>query len=130
MFLHQLESSSCGKGARCVAVLHDAHCTILDGTLSLIIEKLSLQQSQMKGQSLLSASYDEKLGWSRTLDPSHPRTPVMSLSLSHHSSFSSQSGSLLRSKVSQKVVSRSELYERFKTIIVKAVEFFTYSGQY
>lgn len=125
-FLHQLESNSCGKTSRCVAVLRDAHCTILDGTLSIIIEKLSLQHSQMKGQSLLSASYDDKLGWSRTLDPSHLRVPMMSMSLSHHSSFSSNSGSLLRSKLT-KDVSRSELYERFKTIVIKAVEFFTYS---
>lgn len=112
---------------RCVNVLHEAHCTILDGTLNLIIEKLSSQHSQMKGQSLLSASYDDKLGWSRGMESGHVRVPVMSLSLSHHSSFSSQGGSLLRGKPS-KDVSRSELYERFKTIVVKSVEFFTYSG--
>lgn len=129
-FLHQLESSSCGRGSRCVTVLHDAHCTILDGTLSLIMERLSSPQSQMKGQSLLSASYDEKLGWSRGLDSGHLRAPVMSLSLSHHSSFSSHSGSLLRPRTSQKEVSRSELYDRFKTIIIKAVEFFTFAEPY
>ncbi|XP_034250095.1 lysosomal-trafficking regulator isoform X2 [Thrips palmi] len=125
-FLHQLESSSCGKAARCVSVLQDAHCTILDGTLSLLIEKLSSHPNQMKGQSLLSASYDDKLGWTRALDSGHLRVPVMSLSLSHHSSFSSQSGSLLRTKP-LKDVSRSELYERFKIVVEKAVEFFTYS---
>lgn len=82
----------------------------------------------MKGQSLLSASYDDKLGWTRAMDTSHLRVPVMSLSLSHHSSFSSQSGSLLRTKPS-KDISKSELYERFKTVLEKAVEFFTYSGK-
>ena len=127
-FLYQLESTSCGKASRCVTVLHEAHCTILDGTLNLIMEKLSLQHSKMKGQSLLSASYDDKLGWSSALDSGHLRVPVMSLSLSHHSSFSSQGGSLLRGKPT-KDISRSELYERFKTIVVKAVEFFIYSGK-
>lgn len=125
-FLHQLESSSCGKASRCVAVLQDAHCTILDGTLSLLIEKLSSHPNQMKGQSLLSASYDDKLGWTRAMESGHPRVPVMSLSLSHHSSFSFQSGSLLRTK-QFKDVSRSELYDRFKIVVEKAVEFFTYS---
>lgn len=125
-FLHQLESNSCGKESRCVSVLRDTHCTILDGILSILIEKLSSQHSQMKGKSLLSASYDDKIGWSRALDSGHVRVPVMSLSLSHHSSFSSHSGSLLRSKV-PKDISRSELFERFKTVVVKAVEYFTYS---
>ncbi|KAK3927653.1 Lysosomal-trafficking regulator [Frankliniella fusca] len=125
-FLYQLESNSCGKESRCVSVLRDAHCTILDGTLSILIEKLSSQHSQMKGKSLLSASYDDKIGWSRAVDSGHLRVPVMSLSLSHHSSFSSHSGSLLRSKV-PKDISRSELFERFKTVVVKSVEYFTYS---
>ncbi|XP_068085277.1 lysosomal-trafficking regulator [Anabrus simplex] len=131
-FIEKMERSSCGVHSHCVTVARDTQCIILDGALDILQDKIStLQQPGSKLRntssflsSVLSANYDDQFYQTNYEHKSAARGGHTSSSSS--SSFSSIHSSFnARTNLQSKEVPRSEINERLKNIITKAVDFLT-----
>ncbi|KAF7992714.1 hypothetical protein HCN44_005058 [Aphidius gifuensis] len=109
------ERSQCGESTHCVGVIRDAQVVLFDGELDTLMSKVTTHS----GFRLLStASY---------LASASYLTSVLTTSSeqSDHESRSSSYGSLHSSNLSIKEPGKSEINERFRSIIIRAVEFIT-----
>ncbi|XP_011300955.1 lysosomal-trafficking regulator isoform X2 [Fopius arisanus] len=109
------ERHKCGSDSPCVTVVRDAQVVLFDGELDFLMAKVSTHSGfrlRSTASYLASASY---------------LTSVLTTSSeqSDHESRSSSYGSLHGSNTSVREPGRGEINERFKTIIVKTVEFLT-----
>ncbi|XP_015121948.1 lysosomal-trafficking regulator [Diachasma alloeum] len=109
------ERHQCGAESSCVTVIRDAQVVLFDGELDFLMAKVSTHSGfrlRSTASYLASASY---------------LTSVLTTSSeqSDHESRSSSYGSLHGSNTSVREPGRGEINERFKTIIVKTVEFLT-----
>ncbi|XP_054259566.1 lysosomal-trafficking regulator isoform X2 [Macrosteles quadrilineatus] len=128
-YLERLEAGFCGPKARCVMVLRSTQCVVLAHAENLIQDKINSQQlpaSRIRStasaflSSVLSPGFDdlEALVSPKLTSNSSSNSDSVN-SLSSNSTW----GSLGRPNK----VPRSEINDRFKMIITKAVEFFIYS---
>jgi len=118
VFLQEMEVSSCGATSRCVKVLRCTQCTILEGSLDIVVGKLSSDDGAH--QHILNPHGAD------VLSPWVLRPPSSSASNSSISTLGSVRSNLRRP---EKKIPKFELFDRFKTVVTKAVEFFVYSGK-
>ncbi|XP_063221149.1 lysosomal-trafficking regulator isoform X2 [Bacillus rossius redtenbacheri] len=126
-FVEQWERGSCGVESFCVTIARNAQCAVLEGALDILWDKLTATfqpNSNIRNNvflaSVLSTSYDEL-----PLHSANERLSSMSVAY-RKPAFSSQSGSyssFISKTHAHKEIPRSELNERFKSVLVKAVDF-------
>lgn len=141
-YLEKLELTYCGQHAPCVANLRSAQCIIFDLALDLIHDKITQQTvSRIRTtatalfSSVLSPGYEDLLGelqniQGRTVAATRSSTSDSVASLTSGSNTTAHTGGSGNSAgaVSKtNRVPRSEIIDRFKMIVNKAVEFFIYS---
>ncbi|XP_069691772.1 lysosomal-trafficking regulator isoform X2 [Periplaneta americana] len=129
-YMEKLERNTCGPQARCVSALREAHCVLLEGQLDVIQDMITFLQQPTATKLLnttsfltavLTTSYDAEQTLGANLEMrgftnsgSNPGSPGFQ---------NCKPGNGNSSINTVREVPRGEINERFKTVIVKSVDF-------